>query len=577
MHWCSRQSLSDTRHGRTGYSVREFQSRTFQTTFRRRDCLDLKPLDPRLLRRSRAVRRHLISSVALGAATAVLVIATSWFVAELVAIRFASSALTALPLAILAAYLVRAVVAWVHGVISERASTRVKEDLRNEVVDDLVDPRRLGPRPSSSQLITLLGPGMNAFDGYIGRFLPQLGLALVVPIAVIVAVGLTDPLSALIIVLTLPLIGIFMALVGLMTSDKVERRWAAMERLGRHFADVLDGLIVFKVFGRRQEVGIKVIGHKHRRESMAALRIAFLSTFVLELVATISVALVAVSIGLRVVDGELELAPAMFVLLLAPEAYLPVRRVGILFHDSQEGATAAAQLLDVLEHPHHDGTIGAPSEPVAISFNSVRVTYPERTTPALELGSARIEAGEKVAVFGPSGSGKSTAMSILLGFEKPDEGAVTVADTDLFQLDPAAWRKRIAWVPQVPRLVAGTLIENIVLGTPEATEADALTAMADVGLDDFDTNRVLNESSHDVSAGERRRIALARALVRVRVGGAWLVLLDEPTAGLDAEREHQIVEAFSQLGTTLVLVSHRAETLAMVDRVISLTESEVPA
>ncbi len=523
------------------------------------------------------MRRHLISSVALGAATAVLVIATSWFVSQLVAIRFAGSALTAMPLAILAAYLLRAVVAWIHGVVSERASTHVKEDLRNEVVDDLIDPRRLGARPSSSQLITLLGPGMNAFDGYIGRFLPQLGLAIVVPAAVIVAVGLTDPLSGLIIVLTLPLIGIFMALVGLMTNDKVERRWAAMERLGRHFADVLDGLIVLKIFGRRQEQGIEEIGHRHRRESMAALRIAFLSTFVLELVATISVALVAVSIGLRVVDDKIALAPAMFVLLLAPEAYLPVRRVGILFHDSQEGATAAGQLLTILEHPRHDGTQVAPRAPELIEFSRIRLRYPERTTTALHIDAARIAPGEKVAIVGPSGSGKSTAMSVLLGFEKPDEGTVRIGGVDLFDIDPVEWRQRIAWVPQVPRLIAGTLVDNILLGTPLATEHDARTAMTEVGLESFDETRVLSESSHDVSAGERRRIALARALVRVRVGQAWLVLLDEPTAGLDALREQQIVESFGALGTTLVLVSHRAETIAMVDRVIDLVESEVSA
>ena len=212
------------------------------------------------------MRRHLIASVALGAATAALVIAISWFVAQLVALRFESSALTALPLAILAAYLIRAVIAWVHGVISERASGAVKKELRNEIVDDLVDPRRLGPRPSSSRLITLLGPGMNAFDGYIGRFLPQLALALIVPASIIVVVLFTDPLSALIITLTLPLIAVFMALVGMLTNEKVQRRWAAMERLGRHFADVLDGLIVCKVFCRKQEIGLDDIGQRHSKE-----------------------------------------------------------------------------------------------------------------------------------------------------------------------------------------------------------------------------------------------------------------------------------------------------------------------
>lgn len=523
------------------------------------------------------MRRHLIFSVVLGAVTALLVIAISWFVADLVALRFASSALSMLPFAILGAYVIRAAVAWIHGVVSERASSNVKQDLRKEIVDDLVDPRRIGARPSSSRLITLLGPGMDAFDGYIGRFLPQLGLAIVVPASIVVAVALTDPLSALIITLTLPLIVVFMALVGLMTNDKVQRRWAAMERLGRHFADVLDGLVVFKVFGRNQERGIETIGHRHRKESMAALRLAFLSTFVLELVATISVALVAVSIGLRVVDDKIALAPAMFVLLLAPEAYLPVRRVGILFHDSQEGATAAAELLDVLEHPRHEGTLAAPKSEAVIEFRDIELTYPGRAVPALSVDHLRIEPGEKLAIRGASGAGKSTALAVLLGFERPDHGQISVGGVDLAGIDPVSWRQQIAWVPQVPRLVSGTVIENVSLGVSNASEADIETALSDVGLSQFDRARVLSEHSRDVSAGERRRIALARALLRVRCEGAWLVLLDEPTAGLDAAREQAVVQAFADLGVSLVLVSHRPETLRLVDRHVELQAVEVPA
>ncbi len=535
----------------------------------------MKPIDPRLLRRSQAVRRHLVFSVVLGAATALLVIGISWLVAELVALRFDRSTLSVLPLAVLAAYLIRALVAWLHGIVSERASSNVKEDLRKEIVDDLVDPRRIGPRPSSSRLITLLGPGMDAFDGYIGRFLPQLALAVIVPVSILVAVVFTDPLSALIIALTLPLIPLFMALVGLLTNDKVQRRWAAMERLGRHFADVLDGLIVFKVFGRNQEKGLQEIGHRHREESMAALRLAFLSTFVLELLATISVALVAVSIGLRVVDDKLALAPAMFVLLLAPEAYLPVRRVGILFHDSQEGATAAAELLDILEHPRHTGTQAAPADRAIIEFRDVALTYPGRTQTALKADLIRIEPGERVALHGPSGCGKSTALSLLLAFEQPDQGQVTVGGVDLAEINPEDWRRRIAWVPQVPRLISGTLIDNVTLGVEGAEPNEIVNVLSEVGLAEFDRDRQLLEHAADVSAGERRRIALARALLRVQTGQAWLVLLDEPTAGLDAEREQQVVQALTQLGATLVLVSHRPETLALVDRIVELSSVEV--
>lgn len=508
-------------------------------------------------------------SVLLGVVTAVLVIVVSWCVAEVVARRFDARDVLVFPLAILLAYLLRAVVAWAHGVVSERAAIRVKADLRAEVADDLLDPRRVGPRPESGRLVALLGPGMDAFDGYIGRFLPQLALAVVVPIAVIAVVTWVDPLSGLIIVLTLPLIGVFMALVGLLTRDKVERRWAAMERLSRHFADVLDGLVVFKVFGRRQEQGIREVGTKHRIESMRALRLAFLSSLVLELIATISVALVAVSVGLRVVEGHLGLRDAMVVLLLAPEAYLPVRRVGTMFHDSTEGATATAEVLDLLDHDRHTGALAPPPGPAPIRASGVRLTHPGRTSPSLSLGEVAIDPGEFVALVGPSGGGKSTFLDVLLGFERVDAGGVTVGGTEVSDLDVVAWRESIAWVPQSPHLVGGTVADNVALGCGGATDAD-VAAVADAVDLDLDLGRSVREGTTDLSAGERRRLAVARALLRVRCGSAWLVLLDEPTAGLDSAREATVMAALRDSGATVLVVTHRADSISAADRIIEV-------
>lgn len=511
----------------------------------------------------------------MGAVTAVMVIVTSGLVARIVAHRFEATDVWLLPLAVLGAFVLRAAVAWVHGIVSDRASIRVKQELREELVDDLLDPRRLGPRPSSSRLMTLLGPGMDAFDGYIGRFLPQLGLALVVPALVIAAVAWTDLLSGIIIVLTLPLIGVFMALVGLMTQDRVDRRWAAMERLGRHFADVLDGLVVFKIFGRRQEAGLEHIGQRHREESIKALRLAFLSTLVLELVSTISVALVAVSVGLRVVDDKLSLVNAMFVLILAPEAYLPVRRVGLLFHDSQEGATATMESLDVLEHDRHTGELPAPLGPVTIEAEGVSVTHPGRQRRSLDVPHLVIHPGEHVALIGPSGSGKSTFLALMLGFERADTGRITADGVDLAEIDPVQWRRHLAWVPQNPQVVAGTIIDNVTLAADGVDPAAVQRALEDVGLTDIDPARVLAEGAPDLSAGERRRLALARALVRVRHQGAWLVLLDEPTAGLDADREQRVLEAISALGATVLVVTHRPDTVAWATRIVALHVDEV--
>lgn len=529
----------------------------------------MKPLDPRLVRRSSTVRTHLVWSVLLGVLTAVLIIGVSWCVAEVVARRFDGDEVLLFPVAIAVAFGLRAAIAWAHGVVSERAAIRVKAELRAEVVDDLLDPRRVGPRPESGRLVALLGPGMDAFDGYVGRFLPQLALAAIVPAAVIAMIAWVDLLSAVIIVVTLPLIGVFMALVGLLTRDRVERRWAAMERLARHFTDVLDGLVVLKVFGRRQERGIREVGDRHRRETMRALRLAFLSSLVLELISTISVALVAVSVGLRVVDGGLGLRDAMFVLLLAPEAYLPVRRVGMMFHDSTEGATATAELLDLLDHDRHAGTQAPPTGPASIVVREARLTHPGRTSVSLAVDELVVAPGEFVAIVGPSGGGKSTLLDVLLGFERLDSGAVTIGGTSLDDLDVSAWRESVAWVPQTPHLVGGTIADNVALGQPGAGRDEIASAAADAGLG-LDLHRTVREGMTDLSAGERRRLAVARALLRVRRSGAWLVLLDEPTAGLDADHEAIVLAALRASGATVVVVTHRPESVAAADRIVEV-------
>lgn len=509
-------------------------------------------------------------SVALGGLTAVVIIAIAWLIARVVTDRFADSGIGSLAVAIAVAYLLRAAAVWASGVVSERASIRVKHELRDEVVADLLDPRRLGERPQSARLITLLGPGMDAFDGYIGRFLPQLALAVIVPVATIAAICWYDWVSALIIVVTLPLIGVFMALIGWLTQERVDRRWAAMERLGRHFGDVLDGLVVLKVFGQREEKTLRDVGRRHQNESMAALRMAFLSSLALELISTISVALVAVSIGLRVVDGRMELFAAMVVLLLAPEAYLPVRRVGSMFHDSAEGATATAQILDLLDHGRHTGTLPAPVGPAPLSLTGVVVRHKDRTRPSLDLERLDVQPGEFVAVTGGSGGGKSTLLSVLLGFEAPVEGSVTVAGVSLADVDIESWRRQVAWVPQLPGVVSGTVGSNVLLGCPQADADDVARALADAGLADMPADRVVAESAQDLSAGERRRLAIARALVRVRVGGAWLMLLDEPTAGLDPEREAAVLSTLRDLSVTVVVVAHRVDTMEAADRVVEI-------
>ncbi|NRQ50227.1 thiol reductant ABC exporter subunit CydD [Aeromicrobium stalagmiti] len=538
----------------------------------------MRPLDPRLVRRSRGVRRLLAVSVVLGLVTAVLVIAVAHVVAQVVARHFDGEPVAALALAIAAGLAGRALVAWLHTAVSARAAATVKAELRHEVVDDLLDPRRVGPRPSSSRVVALLGPGLDAFDGYVGRFLPQVVLSALVPPLVLVSVARADLLSAIVLAVTLPLVIVFLVLVGLVTKDRIDRRWQALERLGRHFADVLDGLTVLKVFGRRQEVGLREVGDRHRRESVRALRLAFLSSLVLELFSTLAVALVAVSVGLRVVEGHLGLGPALFVLLLAPEAFAPLKRLGAMFHDSTAGAEATAELLALLDHDRHDGSAAAPDlRRSEIVLDGVVVRHEGRSAPALDLAHTRIRPGEFVAVTGPSGCGKSTLLSLLMAFERPTAGDILVDGVLLSTIDPVAWREQIAWVPQVPGLVPGTVEDNVRLGDVLSARADVVAALRDAGAAELALDRVIDESGDDVSAGERRRIAVARAVLRVRRGRASLVLLDEPTAGLDASREASVLSTLRGLDVTVVVVAHRPETIAAADRELRLATRLVDA
>ncbi len=524
----------------------------------------MKPIDPRLIRRSAAVRRHLVAAIVLG------VISVG------VARYCGGRGVTGVAVAAAAAIAGRGLLGWAQTVVAAQAAARVKVDLRAEVIEDLLDPRRVGARPSSARTINLLGNGLDALDAYIGRFLPQVVLAAVVPGVVVAVMLFADLWSGVIVAFTLPLIIVFLVLVGLRTQDEIGRRWRAVDRLGRHFADVLDGIVVLASFGRNQAEGIRQTGDKHRVETVRSLRVAFTSAVALDLFSTLSVALVAVEVGLRLVYGDISLATGLFVLILAPEAFLPVRKLGAHFHDSTEGVDAVNAVMEVLDHPRHPGSKESPDpRREAIELADVQVQYDDRAQPALEIDRLVILPGVVTAITGPSGCGKSTLLSLLLGLQLPSQGHIDVAGVDLTEVDPQRWREHVAWVPQVPGVVAGTVTDNVRFGLDDAevSDVEVAAALRDAGAADLAPDRVLGESGVDVSAGERRRIAVARAVLRARRGVASLVLLDEPTAGLDADREEQVIDTLRSLNVTVVLVSHRAATLAAADRVVTLANS----
>ncbi|MGW5881922.1 thiol reductant ABC exporter subunit CydD [Streptomyces koyangensis] len=542
----------------------------------------MKPIDPRLLRYARATRFFLAAVVVLGALGAGLVIAQAMLLAELIVSsfeqRFDTGDLTT-PLLLLAAVaLGRALVSWLTELAAHRASAAVTSELRMRLVERAgqLGPGWLGGQRTGS-LIALATRGVDALDDYFARYLPQLGLAVVVPVAVLARIVTEDWVSAAIIVVTLPLIPLFMALIGWATQSRMDRQWGLLSRLSGHFLDVVAGLPTLKVFGRAkaQAESIRRITHDYRRATLRTLRIAFLSSFALELLATLSVALVAVTIGMRLVHGDMDLYTGLVILVLAPEAYLPLRQVGAQYHAAAEGLAAAEEVFAVLETPVPDtGTRAAPAG--ALAFEGVTVRYPGRDAPAVREAAFTVEPGETVALVGPSGCGKTTLLQAALGFVAPAEGRVTVGGTDLAEVDREQWHQRIAWVPQRPQLFAGTIAENVRLARPEASDAEVAHALEQAGAQEFvaglpsGAETELGEDGAGLSAGQRQRVALARAFLADRP----VLLLDEPTASLDGASEEAVVEAVRRLavGRTVLLVVHRPALLAVADRVVRLDE-----
>ncbi|MFD5246073.1 thiol reductant ABC exporter subunit CydD [Amycolatopsis sp. NPDC058340] len=533
----------------------------------------MKPLDPRLLRHASAVRPFVVACAVLGVLTAMLVIAQ----AELLAKTITSAFLDGLsprdlliPLGLLLlVVLVRAGIAWLAETAAHRAAARALSQLRETVIAAAL---RIGPRRaerSPAEIAALATHGVDRLEGYFSRYLPQLLVAAVVPLVIGVRILAADWVAAVIVGVTVPLIPVFMILIGLYTQRDVRKQWKALSVLGNHFLDLVAGLAELTAFGRaRAQIrSLREITERYRTRTLRTLRVAFLSALALELLATLSVAVVAVSIGLRLLGGELDLRTALVVLILAPEVYLPLRAVGARFHDSAEGLAAAEEILALADTPSGDtGTCPAP-DLSKLSVGCENVTVEGRSGPILDGFTLRVRPGEVVGITGPSGAGKSTLLDLLLGWRRPDLGRVVAGGVDLADIGRATWHRRLAWVPQRPHLVAGTVAENIRLGSPGATD-DVVRAAAHSAALDVPLDTVVGELGAGLSTGQRRRVALARALLLDRP----LILLDEPTEGVDAETEAAILDRLPRVlaGRTAVIVSHHPAVLARCDRVVTL-------
>ncbi|MFI7527124.1 thiol reductant ABC exporter subunit CydD [Nocardia salmonicida] len=574
------------------------------------------PVDPRLWRYARSARPHLVIAVALA-----LVITATIVVIAIVLGRVLAGVITdpsrrefgawTTELAVLAvAVAVRGVASWWQARLAHRAGSAVVAELETAVLRAGAElpPRELDVR--RTEIAVVVGNGLSGLRGWFTGYLPALLLACLVPPVVLVVIALHDPTSALIAVITVPLIPVFMVLIGLLTQGRAEATLAATTRLSDQILDLFAGMPTLRALGREGADGpsmvnqVQALGDSLRQRTMRALRIAFLSSMVLESLATLSVALIAVAIGLRLVFGEMALYSGLVALILAPEVYWPLRQVGEKFHAAQDGMAAADRAFAVLEAPRRaesapprtawgeviasgsrTAVAGLPDRGVGPARITLRgLSVAARTGVAPDQLTAVLEPGLVTVLTGPNGCGKSTTVQAILGLVEPDEGAVFVDGADVRELDLDRWWSRIAWLPQRPVLVPGTLRENVELlgAIPDPTADDLRAVSAATGFESVlaelpdGWNTVVGQNGTGLSLGQRQRLALTRVLAAHRP----ILLLDEPTAHLDPESEQRVLTTlrdYAAAGATVVVVAHRPTVLAAGDVVIEVVAGRTPA
>ena len=549
----------------------------------------MRPVDPRLLRYARSTRGFLIAAVGAGVVSAVLIIVQARLLSQILVDVTANGALWQLVVgsvvALAVVFVTRAALAWLIEVLAVRSSAKAKQELREAALDRILAQGPAGPAAQNpGEIAALLTRGIDSLDAYYARYLPQLVLAVIVPIAILATVLGQDLISAIIIAVTIPLIPIFMALIGMYTKTRVDRQWRTLASLSGHFLDLISGLPTLVIFGRAkaQADAIRAMGDRYRSSTMSVLRISFLSSFALELLASLSVALVAVSVGLRLAEGQIQYAPALFVLILAPEAFLPLRLVGQHFHAAAEGLGAAERIITEIESPLPvvGGSRRVPAQ-VRIEVVDMEIAYAGRDRTALAPTSFVALPGSITAIVGSSGGGKSTLLAGLLGFAAPVRGEILVgADQPLADTDLVSWRASIGWLPQNPHLISPSLDrEPTIRGIiecgriPRFSDEQLWQVLEEVGLAPqiraltLGLDARLQADGSGLSVGQRQRLALSRALV----GAPQVLLLDEPTAALDPVSEDLVsrsMRSAADAGAIVIVVAHRPAVIDLADQVV---------
>jgi ATP-binding cassette subfamily C protein CydD len=487
---------------------------------------------------------------------------------------------------------VRGFTIWGIEISSSTLAVKVKQDLRNLVVEKIL---RLGPTflegERSGEITSTLTQGIELIDAYYSQFIPQVILAGFVPLMVLLVVFPMDWISGIILLLTAPLIPFFLYLIGKATERVTGRQFEALSRMSAFFLDTLYGLATLKMFGKsRQRLAeVERVNAEYREATLTVLRVTFLSALTLEMIGTISTALVAVQIGLRLLQGGIPYEQALFILIITPEFYLPLRNLGLRFHAAMNGVSSANRIFTILDHPDLHPEIIIPAKKqnlsgifekgIEVELKSVNFSHLERDVPVLRDVSFRIPKGKITALVGASGAGKTTLAQLLLGFVEPDSGEILINHIPLTEISLEDWRRQITWVPQQAALFQDTILANLLVANPDAgiKEVEESTRKAEIydlirSLPEEFLTRV-GEGGARFSGGERNRLALARAFLR----NAPLVILDEPTANLDSVMENKMENAIRDLceKKTVLLIAHRINTIRRADQVVILSSGRV--
>jgi len=544
----------------------------------------VKPLDPRLLRYSRSSRGFLSLTVLIALVAAGLTIAQGFLLAKIIVAIFQKKQLFAgiksFFIALIAVFICKALLAYFTEWLGTIASARIRNELRLKLISQAIahDSRAVNTT-GSAQLSILATAGINNLDGYFAKFIPQLFIASIVPALVGITIAIQDLQAGLIILLTIPLIPIFGIFIGRYTAAATKDRWQSLGILSGYFADLLKGLRTLKVYGRDKLQSKKLadVGDQYSAETMRVLKISFLSSLALELIATLSVALLAVSIGLRLVGGSISLSVGLFILICAPEVYWPIRQVATYFHAAADGVAAFDQIFGILDQvsPPQGQKIESIS---AVSWSDLTIEYPDRTTIHIPAGELRIQ--QFAALIGPSGSGKTTLSKVLMGFVQPTSGEVifTTEKGNLTQseISSESLHRLISWLPQEPHFPVGTVRQALQISAPHTSDAQLIVALKDSGLEIRDLSSGLDTKvgylQQGLSVGQLRKLALTRSILKK----SPVLILDEPSASVDDLSEEiiaHLIQRESQAGRMVLMISHRPDLTIAADCVIDMAKA----